>query len=327
MMKAFKNWSWLLSVIILLIVPILFRDNNYYLHIFVLVAINIILTASLRAIASVGQISMGAMAFAGVGAYTSAILMKKMALPFLVAFPLSGIASMIVAAVVAYPFVRVTGIYFTMLTLFLGEVIRLIITQWTSMTGGSAGMLKIPSIGTFSMGGANINFIHLLPYSYLVFAIMVLILLFLYRIDRSQIGTTLEAIEKDEKVAESVGINVIRFKVLIFCIGSFFTGLAGSLYAHHLRVLNPNSFGLFPSIYIMIYMVVGGRKKFSGSIIGAVVLTLIPELFRPLKEYQPYVFAAVLFLVLFLLRQGLSDLVEQVKIRITGVKERRAEHA
>jgi len=326
-MKASRNWSWPFSIIILLAIPLLFRDNNYYLHIFVLVAINIILTASLRAIASVGQISMGAMAFAGIGAYTSAILMKKMAFPFFVAFPLAGVASMIAAAVIAYPFVRVTGIYFTMLTLFLGEVIRLIITEWTSMTGGSSGMLKIPSVGSFSVSGINVDFIHLVPYCYLVFILMALSLLFLYRIDRTQIGTTLEAIEKDEKVAESVGINVIRFKVLIFCIGSFFMGLAGSLYAHHLRVLNPNSFGLFPSIYIMIYMVVGGRKRFSGSIIGALVLTLIPELSRTLKEYQPYVFAAVLFLVLFLLRQGLVDLVERIETRIAKGRERRIEHA
>ena len=188
-------------------------------------------------------------------------------------------------------------------------------------------MLKIPSVGSFSVSGINVDFIHLVPYCYLVFILMALSLLFLYRIDRTQIGTTLEAIEKDEKVAESVGINVIRFKVLIFCIGSFFMGLAGSLYAHHLRVLNPNSFGLFPSIYIMIYMVVGGRKRFSGSIIGALVLTLIPELSRTLKEYQPYVFAAVLFLVLFLLRQGLVDLVERVETRIAKGRERRIEHA
>ena len=323
-MKLGRSLSWILSIIFIFLIPVFFRNNNYYLYILILVAINIILTSSLRAIASVGQMSMGTMAFAGIGAYTSAILMKKLSLPFIAAFPLAGVSAIIVAALVAYPFVRVTGIYFAMLTLFLGEVIRLIITEWTSMTGGSSGMLKIPSIGTLSIFGININFVQLLPYCYFVFVIMLLTLLFLYRIDRSLIGTTLEAIEKDEYVAASVGINVIRFKVIIFCIGCFFTGLAGSLYAHHLRVLNPGSFGLFPSIYIMIYMVVGGRKKFSGSIIGAFVLTFIPEVFRVLKEYQPYIFAAVLFLVLFLLRQGLVDLVEQIKSRVTRIIERSA---
>jgi branched-chain amino acid transport system permease protein len=321
MMKLGRNLIWILLILFVFLIPIFFRNNNYYLYIFILVAINVILTSSLRAIASVGQMSMGTMAFAGIGAYTSAILMKKLSFPFMAAFPLAGVSALIVAALVAYPFVRVTGIYFAMLTLFLGEVIRLVITQWTSMTGGSSGMLKIPSIGTFSAFGINIDFIHLLPYCYFVFIIMLLILLFLYRIDRSHIGTTLEAIEKDENVAESVGINVIGFKVLIFCVGCFFTGLAGSLYAHHLRVLNPGSFGLFPSIYIMIYMVVGGRKKFSGSIIGAVILTFIPEVFRVLKEYQPYIFAAVLFLVLFFMPGGLVDFPEKIRSRLKLVRE------
>ena len=106
----------------------------------------------------------------------------------------------------------------------------------------------------------------------------------------------------------------------MFCIGSFFAGLAGSLQAHYMRVLNPDSFGLFPSIYVLIYTVVGGRKRFAGPVIGAVVLTLVPEIFRPLKAYNPLVLVGVLFFVLYFMREGLVDLPGKVMGRLKGFK-------
>ena len=322
-----RSLNLVLWVIFVFLIPIFFRNSNYYIIVLILCGINIILASSLRLIASVGQMSMGTMAFAGIGAYTSAILMMRLNFPIWAAFPLAGFAAMAVAAVIAFPFVRVTGIYFAMLTLFFGEVVRLVISEWSTMTGGVTGLLGIPSIGTLSFFGINIDFANLLPYCYFVFVVMLLTLLILYRIDRSHLGTTLAAIERDEDVSASVGINVIRFKVITFCIGCFFAGLAGSLYAHYLRVLNPESFGLFPSIYVLIYMVVGGRKKFSGPIVGALVLTVIPEVFRVLKEYQPLIFVGVLFLVLFFMRGGLVDLPEKIKSRLRIAGEGRPGNA
>ena len=326
-MKLGRSLNLVLLIILVILLPIFFRSNNYYLIVLILCGINIILASSLRLIASVGQMSMGTMAFAGIGAYTSAILMMKLGFPIWAAFPLAGFASMAVAAVIAFPFVRVTGIYFAMLTLFFGEVVRLVISEWSSMTGGTTGLLGIPSIGLVPVLGIDIDFAHLLPYCYFVLIVMLLTLLILYRIDCSHLGTTLAAIERDENVSASVGINVIKYKVITFCIGCFFAGLAGSLYAHHLRVLNAETFGLFPSIYVLIYMVAGGRKKFSGPIVGALVLTVIPEASRILKEYQPLIFVGVLFLVLFFIRGGLVDLPEKIKSRVRIAREGRPSNA
>jgi branched-chain amino acid transport system permease protein len=326
-MKLGRSLNLVLLIMLVILLPIFLRSNNYYLIVLILCGINIILASSLRLIASVGQMCMGTMAFAGIGAYTSAILMMKLGFPIWAAFPLAGFAAMAVAAVIAFPFVRVTGIYFAMLTLFFGEVVRLVISEWSSMTGGTTGLLGIPSIGIVPVLGIDIDFAHLLPYCYFVLIVMLLTLLILYRIDRSHLGTTLAAIERDENVSASVGINVIKFKVITFCIGSFFAGLAGSLYAHHLRVLNAETFGLFPSIYVLIYMVAGGRKKFSGPIVGALVLTVIPEASRILKEYQPLIFVGVLFLVLFFIRGGLVDLPEKIKSRVRIVRGGRPSNA
>jgi len=307
-MKLGRKISWIIIIIVAFLLPLIIRNNNYFLSVFILCVINVLLTSALRNIASVGQICVGTMAFAGIGAYTSGLLMMKFSFPIWAAMPLAGLAALAVAAVIAYPAVRVTGVYFAMVTLFFAEVTRLVISEWRSLTGGSSGLLNIPTVGTLSFFGSTIDFGHLLPYAYFALTITVICLLFLYRIDHSQLGTTLSSIEQDESVATSIGINVTGFKVSSFCIGCFFTGVAGSLYAHYLRVLNPETFGLFPSIYLLINMVAGGRKKFIGPIIGAIILTLIPQIFSSLKEYQPFIYVAALYLVLYLLPGGIVDL-------------------
>ncbi len=314
-------------VIAVFLLPLVLQSRDYYVIVLILCAVNVMLATSFRLIASVGQMSMGSMAFAGIGGYACALFMMKAGLPFWAALPLGGLGATAVAAAVAFPFVRVTGIYFSMLTMFFGEIVRLIMCEWSSMTGGVTGLLGIPSAGVLSFWGATIDFGHLVPYCYLVFAIMFITLLILYRIDRSHLGTMLPAIERDEDVSSSVGINVIGYKVATFCLGTFFTGVAGGLYAHHLKVLNPDTFALFPSIYILIYAVSGGRKKFVGPIVGAVILTVVPEASRVLKQYQPMIFVAVLFFVLFFMRDGLVALPGKIWAGLKGTRERSGANA
>lgn len=321
-MKLGRNLTWLLLVVVAFLVPIFIRDNNYYLSIFIMCVINIILASSLRTIASTGQMCVGITAFSGIGAYTSAILMIKMSLPIWATLPLAGLTAMVVASIIAYPSVRVTGIYFAMMTLFFVQVVQLILLEWKTMTGGSMGIVDIPSIGTISIFGLHVDFGHSLPYSYFVLVIMVISLLFLYRIGNSRLGMTMTSIEQGELLSKSVGINTVGYKVASFCIGSFFAGVAGCLYAHDLRLVNPDSFGLFPSIYIVIDMVAGGRKKFIGPIIGAIILTIIPQLFSSFAAYQPFFYVAALYIVLYVMPGGLVDLPMIIKSRLSKMREK-----
>jgi branched-chain amino acid transport system permease protein len=249
-----------------------------------------------------------------IGAYTSGILVMKLGFSAYVAILLGGVAAMVLAAVIAYPITRVRTVYFAMLTLFLGEVIRLVITEGREITGGTSGLINIRPLDPISILGLHINFAARLPNYYFVLIFMLMVLLFLYKVDRSYIGITFKAIAQDESLSASTGIDVAKFKALMFCIGCLIAGLTGGFYAHYVSVLTPDSFGLFTSIYILIYVVVGGTQRFAGAIVGAFILTLIPEMFRTLKEYQPFLFAAVLFLVVFLLPRGIVDLPEQIKI-------------
>jgi len=314
-MKLGKNLSLSLLLIFLFVVP-LFIKSEYHLHILILCAINIILASSLRAISTVGQLSLGHAGFMSIGAYTSGILVMKLGLSPYVGLLLGGVAAMVLAAVIAYPITRVRTVYFAMLTLFLGEVIRLVITEGRDITGGTSGLLNIHRLEPISILGFHINFTTRLPNYYFVLIFMLVVLLFLYRVDRSYIGMTFKAIAQDESLSASTGINVARLKAVMFCIGCLIAGLTGAFYAHYVSVITPDSFGLFTSIYILIYVVVGGTNRFAGAIVGAFILTLIPEMFRTLKEYQPFIFAAVLFLVVFLLPRGIVDLPVQIKIMV-----------
>lgn len=315
-MKLAKVLSYILLIIIIFLVIPLTVTSEYHLHILILCAINIILASGLRAITTTGQISLGHAGFMSIGAYTSALLVMRLGISTYAALALGGIAAMVVAAIIAYPVTRVKTVYFAMLTLFLGEVIRLVMTEGRAITAGTSGLMKIPRLDAISFLGLSVDFTTRLPNYYFVAVLMFIAILFLYSVERSYLGNTLKAVSQDDSLAASTGINVAYYKAMIFCVGCFFAGLAGSFYAHYVTILTPDSFGLFTSIYVLVYVVVGGPRKFGGAIIGALILTLIPEIFRQLKEYQPFVFVVVLYLVVFLMPGGLIDLPGLIKRKI-----------
>jgi len=293
-MKVSKHWGYLFLILIVFVIPV-FIKSEYYLHILILSVINIILTSSVRTIAVTGQVSMGHAGFKCIGAYTSAIIAMRLGLsPYLSIFT-GGLAALVVAGIIAYPITRVKTVYFSMLTMFFGIVVTLVTSEWRSLTGGTTGIINIPAFGSATVLGISIDFNSKLPNLYLALILMVIVLFFLYGLDRSYIGMTLKAISQDDSLASSIGINVARYKAIIFCI------------------LNPDSFGLFHSIYLLIYMIVGGTDRFIGAVVGAFVLTLLPEVSRVFQEYQPLVFVAVLYLVVFLLPRGMVDLPQQMK--------------
>jgi branched-chain amino acid transport system permease protein len=325
--QLIKPASYTALILLLFLIPI-FVKGGYYLHILIMVGINIILASSLRTIATTGQFSLAHAGFMAIGAYTSALLVMKLGLSSWAALPLGGIAAALLALLVGYPFVRVKRVYFAMLTLFMGEVIRLVIVEWRDLTHGSSGILNIPPPNSLSFFGLfNIAFDSKVPYYYFILVLVLISLLFLYRIESSRVGRTLLAIQQGDFVAESVGINITGFKVFAWCVGCFFAGIAGSFYAHYVLVLTPASFGILQAIYVVVYMIVGGRRRFAGAILGAFILTLVPEVFRALKEYQPFVFVGILFIIIFFLPGGLVDLPELVRTRIRRLRGASVGHA
>ena len=310
--KVSKPLSYVVSMLFLFLAP-LFIKGPYTLHILIMASMNVILASSLRLIATSGQLSIAHGGMMAVGAYTSALLVMKLGLSSWAALPLAGLAAAGLALLVGFPFVRIKGIYFAMVTVFLSEMIILTAEHWRSLTGGSSGIINIPQPDPIAIPRLlNIDFASKVDFYYFILALMLVTLLILYAIEHSRIGLTWLSIQQADFLAESVGVNTARFKVLAFCIGCFFAGIAGSFYSQYISVINPRTFGFFFAIYIVVYVIVGGTGRFSGPIYGAFILTILPEFIRVLKEFQPFIFAGVLMLVIFFLPEGLVGLPQRL---------------
>jgi branched-chain amino acid transport system permease protein len=300
-------------ICLLFSVPLLWK-SIYWIHVLILTMINVLLAVSLRALTRTGQVSIGTAGFMLLGAYSSALLAMKLGLSFWITLPLGGLLAAVVALIVGYPFLKAKGIYFAILTVMLAEVCRLITWYWTSMTGGSAGLTNIPPPNPISILGITIlSFNTKIASYYLILVIIIISLVILYRIERSWLGLMWSAINEADNLAQAVGINIMGHKMLIFCVSSFFMGIAGALYGHYMGTLTPfgtpgSPFGFMASIYALIYVVLGGEARFAGPIIGAVLLTIIPELARGLREYMPLIFGGLLIIVVFFMPEGIVGL-------------------
>jgi branched-chain amino acid transport system permease protein len=300
-------------VVTLFLLPV-FWKSIYWIHVLILTMISVLLAVSLRALTRTGQVSIGTAGFMLLGAYSSALLSIRLGLSFWITLPLGGLLAGVVALIVGYPFLRAKGIYFAILTVTLAEVCRLTAWYWSSMTGGSAGLRGIPPPDPINiLGIITLTFDNKIANYYLVLVIVVICLIILYRIERSWLGLMWSAINESDILAKAVGINIMGHKMLIFSVTSFFMGIAGAMYAHYMHTLTaygtPGSpFGFIASVYALIYVVVGGEASFVGPIIGAVLLMIIPELARDLKEYMPLIFGGLLIFAVFFMPKGIIGL-------------------
>jgi branched-chain amino acid transport system permease protein len=288
-------------------------SGPFYIHVFILTMMNIILSSSLRLINLSGQMSLGHGGMATIGAYTSALLVMKLGFSTWLALPVAGFFVAFVAALVGFPFVRLKGIYFSIVTVFFGEMVVLTAQQWESLTGGSGGIFGIPRPGALAIPGIlKMTFSSKIDFYYLALVLMLISLVVLYAVERSRIGMTLRGIKQADSLAESTGIDTTGYKVLAFSIGCFFAGVTGAFYSHYVSAISPDAFGFLFTIYILVYMTVGGAESFAGPILGALVLTILPEVTRAFKEYVPFFFAAVLIAVIFFVPDGIAGLVAKL---------------
>ena len=298
--------------VILLLLPAL-GLSIYYTHILIGVFVFIIAAVSLRLVNLSGQGSLGHAGFMCIGAYTSAILSKNLGWTPWLTMPIGALASLAIGFLVAIPFTRLRGIYFTMISLFFGMAVMAINKLLQNITGGESGFADIPALFGISK----------IPYYYFFLLLVIICLLVMYRLEFSRIGLTWKAVAQSHSVASSIGINEARQRIICLAIGGFFAGIAGATYAHYYLMISVRRVLLPASIYMFIYMMVGGVNSFSGPIIGTADPVLVPTIFRDLKEYVPFIFAAVLLMVLYMMPQGLAGLPEQVRHGLRATRKGR----
>jgi branched-chain amino acid transport system permease protein len=266
-------------------------DNfwSIYSNLVLTLGTNALLALSIYLTLSCGMLAMANAAFMGIGAYTSAILTMNYGVPFPVSIVAGMIAPAVVAFVIGKPTLRLSGVYLAMATLAFGEVVRIVILNTDNLTGGALGLNGIPQLTMW----------------WHVLAAVVVVLLFLARLRRSKIGRAFEAIKEDETAAGLMGIDVNGHKMLAFMLGAAIAGLAGTLNAHLTFFIGPQEFGFDRGVEILTMTILGGINSLFGPVIGALIITLLPELLRSFKDYRAVVNGLILVVIVLFLPKGL----------------------
>ena len=298
--------------------------NPYYFQVLMLIGINIVLAVSLNLVNGfTGQFSIGHAGFMAVGAYASAMFTLKIGQPFaaamhgvpepvaqgialLMALVAGGVLAAAAGWLVGLPSLRLRGDYLAIVTLGFGEIIRVVILNVDAI-GGARGLPGIPPYATF----------------FWVFGAVVVVIALARNLAHSTHGRALFAIRDDEVAAEALGVDTTRYKVLAFVMGAFFAGVAGGLFAHFLSYLNPSSFTFIKSIEVIAMVVLGGMGSISGSVMAAIVLTLLPEVLRPVKDFRMVIYALMLITLMITRPQGLMGTRELDLGALLGRKAKR----
>ena len=249
--------------------------------------INTLLAWSVYVVLLSGSLSFAQGAFMALGCYCAGVLTVKLGWPLLPASVMAGIFSAAVAFLVGYPTVKLKGIYFILVTLGVTVCVRVLLENFKFIGG----------VGGFGgMKGADV---------YSVAIALVVVGALLYYFSLSSWQRICDAVREDELVAASMGINVVVVKLLTIAMGGFIAGVAGSLYGHYMNFVRPENFDVLLSIYVVLYVVLGGVNNMWGPLLGAFVMTLLPEYFRVLAEWRPSVFGLSILLILLFRPQGI----------------------
>ncbi len=320
--KASKFWIALL-IVALIAFPFVFQGSRYLLYVANSVLIAVIAAIGLNILTGfTGQISLGHGAFMGVGAYASGYLMTHLGMPFIACVIAAGCVTAMVGMIFGIPSLRLKGLYLAIATLAAQVILEFVFVRWRAVTGGSQGMMVPPAtIGGFSFSGD-------FKFYFLALAFTILAVLIAKNIVRTKPGRAFMAIRDRYISAEIIGVPLFQYKLISFGISSFYAGVAGSLWAHYIGIITPEHFNVMVSIQYLSMIIIGGLGSIYGSIMGAVFMTLLPEILRLLsglfsKEYpilvnifgaiRESVFGLVIILFLIFEPDGLAARWKTIK--------------
>ena len=299
MKKQFKKVgiSFIGTILLYFILTFLISSgiiSNYCLGIIMIAGINIILASSLNlATGYLGQLTLGHAGFMSVGAYVSALCSIHLELPFIASLLMGAIIAALIGVIIGIPTLRLKGDYLCIITLAFNEIIRVIMVN-LSITNGSKGLVGIPRSTNFAI----------------VFFSAAVTVFVIYSIVKSRHGRAIISIREDETASELSGIPTTYYKILAFAISAFFAGLAGGLYAHYITVISPKVFDYNKSVEILVIVVLGGMGNWKGSIIAAIVMTILPEYLRAFSQYRMLLYAAILIIAMILKEKNIFKTIK-----------------
>ncbi len=296
---GFRNFSIYLSLLLFASFPFILKD--YYLDVLIIAGIYVILALGLNIIVGfAGLLNLGYAAFYAIGAYTYAILNTEYGLGFWITIPFSAGLATVAGVVLSVPALRLRGDYLAIVTLGFGEIVRLVLNNWDSLTNGPNGISGISPPYLFGISLGKLNY-----YYFIVLTAVVLCVFVIRRVVLSKTGRAWIAIRDNEIAASAMGIDTTRYKLYASAFGTFWAGVAGSLFAAKMQFVSPESFTFIESVLILSMVILGGLGNIYGAVIGAFILVVLPELLREVQQYRMLLLGAGLVLLMIFRPHGI----------------------
>ncbi len=309
-MVRFQRPLLLATGVCLILFPWVFT-SQYVVRIAILCLMYCMLAVSLNLMTGIlGQMSFGHAAFWGIGAYTAAILTKNHGWNSILVYIAGALLAGLFGLILSLPVMHLKGYYFTIVTMVFCQIIRVIEINWLSLTNGPLGIMAIPKLKLFGMAIKTQR-----AYYYMILILVALTTLIVYKIGSSRMGYAIKAIRDDEIAAASMGIPVFNYKVFVIVVSSMLAGMAGAFYSVYTSYIDPSLFTNAASNNILVMVIFGGLGNIFGSFVGAIMLTILPEVLRGFSEYRQLVYG-ILLVVLMLVRP--SGLFGSVNFKYLG---------
>jgi branched-chain amino acid transport system permease protein len=286
-----------------IVLPVLL-PGPYHGHVLVLAAVFTLMALGFDLVLGyLGELSLGHAAFFGIGAYATALLTRTFMVPFPIDLVLAAVLTGGFGFLIGVPSLRLRGPYFAIVTFGFAEILRLIALNWTSVTRGPMGLPDVPhaSLGPLAIQSQA-------AYYYVLLVLIALAVVVTRRLLDSTVGHAFLAIRENEELASAAGVATFRLKVVAFVIGMAFTGAAGSVYARYVHFVDPTALSFYYTVTVVSMVIVGGQGSIAGTVVGALMFTLLPEYLRVAERARLVIFGAVLMAAIVFMPEGLRGL-------------------
>ncbi|EGQ26892.1 branched-chain amino acid ABC transporter permease [Sporosarcina newyorkensis] len=313
---GYRKLMLLIGVIALLMIP-LGITNPYFMYVINLILIYILLVLGLDLIVGyTGQVSLGHGAFFGLGAYIAAVFSTNFGISFWLTLPMAIIATGAIGFVIGFIGLKLIEEYLVMATLAFGTIIWLVFLNWTNLTGGPMGIALIPPPPPMNFGIFELSFTQYADY-YPLFLFFVIVAIGITKLlINSGFGRACTAIRDDELAAQSMGIPVFRTKVVMFTISAAYCGAAGTLYAHFIHVVSPETFNFTMSVTILTMVMIGGQGSIIGAVLGASLLTVFSEALRAAPELRMLIYGLLIVIMMMFFPRGIMGIIHMFRQRL-----------
>lgn len=308
----FTRYLWAALAVLAVIYPVAVEFDSYLLHVGITITLNVALATSMWLVWSLGLISFAHAGFMAIGAYTSALLFTKLGWPMWIGMVMGAALAGAAAVAISLPLMRTRAVYFFMASWSVGEVIKRTIAYFDGLTGGWNGVFDIfpPAI---DVGPLRLDFADRISFYYLAILFAFLIVAGIYRINSSRTGMIHWSISENELLAQHVGINVFKHKVIAFTIACVCAAVTGALYAHYQTFISPKSFDIWKSEFALVHIIVGGLTTVGGPVVGAISLTVIDETLRAAGHFRVILFGVILIATVLILPGGLETIPGRIR--------------